>query len=119
MRTRQANRKLISLPGRFSTGLGEPQDVILRDLSCGGCRFEHGAQKVAPGAPMQIYVGQTGPHRAIVRWVQGGEVGLGFEKPLSEQQFRSFQSTHIPDSADVAANAAFDEIGEMTPQRFC
>lgn len=119
MRTRQTNRKHISLPGRFSTGLGEPQDVVLRDLSCGGCRFAAGSQKIAPGAPLQIYVGQTGPHRAIVRWAKEGEVGLGFLKPLTQQQFESFQASHIPDSTNANPQAAFEDMGDLTSQRFC
>lgn len=119
MRTRQDNRKQISLPGRFSTGLGEPRDVVLRDLSCGGCRIEVPSAQIAPGAPLQIYVGQTGPHRAVVRWAKDGELGLSFRTPLSEQQFSSFQASHIPDSADQNPSAAFEELADMTPQRFC
>ena len=119
MRTRQNDRKYISLPGRFSTGLGEPQDVVLRDLSCGGCRFALESKRMAPGVPLQIYVGHTGPHRAIVRWSKDGEVGLGFLTPLSEELFDSFQASHVPDPANANPTASFDDMSDVTPLRFC
>ncbi|WP_298335390.1 PilZ domain-containing protein [uncultured Erythrobacter sp.] len=119
MRTRQINRKLITLHGRYSTGLGEPQDVTLRDLSPGGCRFELSSKKMAPGAPLQIFVGSTGPHRAVVKWIKDGEAGVNFLQPLSEAQFNSFQTSHIPNAPLASSSDAFDDVKDMTPQRFC
>lgn len=119
MRTRQVNRKLITLHGRYSTGLGEAHEVTLRDLSPGGCRFELASEKIAPGSPLQIFVAETGPHRAIVKWIKDGEAGVEFLRPLSETHFNNFQTSHIPDSAKASATATFDDIKDMTPQRFC
>ena len=119
MRTRQTTRKQINLPGRYQTGLGEPQDVILRDLSVGGCRFETGGRKFAPGAPLQILVAGTGPHSAIVKWIDSGEVGLNFTVPLGEDQFESFKSSHVPDPEENNLKAQFKDIGDIRPQRFC
>lgn len=119
MRTRKTSRKAINLPGRYFTGLGEPHDVLLRDLSTGGCRFEARQRRLVPGSPLQIYVAGTGPHRAIVKWVADDDVGLGFVTPLSDEQFGRFQTSHIPDSADVNTHADFDDISDVKPQRFC
>lgn len=119
MRTRKAIRKNINLPGRYSNGPGEPQDVILRDLSTGGCRFNSGLRRLTPGSPLQIYVAGTGPHRAIVKWVAGGDVGLGFTVPLAEDQFRRFQASHIPDAADMNTSVDFEDLSDVKPQRFC
>ena len=119
MRTRQNDRKYISLPGRYSTGLGEPRDVILRDLSCGGCRFTNDSNKLAPGVALQIYVGHSGPHRAIVRWSKDGEVGLGFLTPLSQETFGSFQASHVPDPENSNPTADFGDMSDVTPLRFC
>lgn|SRR6056297_2332132 len=119
MRTRKTSRKKINLPGRYSTGLGEPHDVLLRDLSTGGCRFEAGQRRLRPGAPLQIYIAGTGPHRAIVKWVADNNVGIGFVMPLSEDQFGRFQASHIPDSADMNTQADFDDLSDVKPQRFC
>lgn len=119
MKTRQISRKRITLPGRYSTVCGTPQDVDLRDLSCGGCRIEVGSKKLSAGQPLQIYVGGTGPHRAVVRWTKAGEVGLGFLRPLPKKLFETFQITHIPDSADANTSTQFDDISDLQPQRFC
>lgn len=119
MRTRKSLRKNINLPGRYFTGAGEPQDIVLRDLSPGGCRFSTGLRRLTPGSPLQIYVAGTGPHRAIVKWVADGEAGLGFLVPLPEGQFGGFQSSHIPDPSDRNVNASFDDISQTKPQRFC
>ena len=83
------------MPGRYLTGLGVPHDVILRDLSVGGCRFETGGRNFALGSPVQIFVAGTGPHRATVKWVADGEVGLSFTVELTQQQFDAFQSTPL------------------------
>jgi hypothetical protein len=119
MKTRQATRKRLTLPGRYSTGLGEPQDVDLQDLSSGGCRMALGSKRLLAGMPLQIYVGGTGPHSAIVRWVKDGEVGLGFLKPLPDQLFKVFQSSHVPDPAHENHSYTFDDMSHVKPQRFC
>ncbi|MEE4199694.1 PilZ domain-containing protein [Erythrobacter sp.] len=119
MRTRQTMRKTINLPGHYLADLGEPRDVVLRDLSVGGCRFDCGGRRFALGAPIQIFVAGTGPHRAIVKWVSDGEVGIGFQAPLSEAQFDAFQASHVPDPVIAARRMVFDDISDMKPQRFC
>ena len=45
MKTRQTKRKQSNVPGRYLAGSGEPQDVVLRDVSVGGCRFEMGRRE--------------------------------------------------------------------------
>jgi hypothetical protein len=119
MKTRQSSRKKINLPGRYISGSGELQDVVLRDLSPSGCRFDLGLRRLTPGSPLQMYVAGTGPHRGIVKWVAGGEAGLGFLAPLPESQFGRFQSSHIPDPADRNIGVGPDDIGQIKPQRFC
>lgn len=119
MRTRKTTRKTITLPGRYFTGLGVPEDVVLSDLSTGGCRFHIGDRKVTLGAPIQIFVAGTGPHRATVKWVKDGEVGLTFTMPLSESQFAGFQASHIPDPAAAITSGDFEDMSDARPQRFC
>ena len=74
---------------------------------------------MSPGTPLQIFVADTGPHKAIVKWIADGEAGVGFLQPLSDALFSSFQTTHVPDVAKSAAPAEFDDMKGMTPQRFC
>lgn len=119
MQTRKNPRKDITLPGRYFTGLGQPVDVILKDLSTGGCRFEHGSDKLRIGFRLQIYIAGSGPHHAMIRWVENGEVGLTFIQPLSEEEYDAFQPGHVPDVAEVTAPGEFEEMPEYTPRRFC
>jgi len=97
MQTRKSNRKTISLPGRYFTGLGTPEDVTLADLSVGGCRFAYGDRKP----------------------VKGEEVGVTFTTPLSQKHFESFQASHIPDASARNAADNFDDMAGKQQQRFC
>jgi hypothetical protein len=122
MQTRQKARRKINVPGRYFTGVGAPVDVVLRDISEGGCRFPVEAAHLAIGAPVQIFVGTSGPHRAAVRWVSGGEVGIKFAAPLPAHTIAQFQNSHIPDPSDPAATGGFAPMSpdpQGTPRRFC
>ena len=119
MRTRKKPRKSISVPGRYFTGLGDPVDVTLSDLSEGGCRFPIGNQRLNIGARLQIYVASTGPHRASVRWIDDGQVGVTFSTPLQTEQFEKFQVSHVPDLAEDTKPGDFDIVPDALPHRFC
>ena len=119
MQTRKKPRKTITIPGRYFTGLGTPKDVTIADLSPGGCKFEADERGLVPGARIQLYVAKTGPHHAVVKWRSDGEVGVTFASPLSDEQFASFESSHVPDSALDIGEAAFDDMPASLPHRFC
>ena len=119
MRTRKTPRKAINVPGRYFTGLGDPVDVTLGDLSEGGCRFPIEAHKLNIGAPLQIYIAGSGPHRAAVRWIDDGQVGVTFATPLSTEQFEKFEGSHVPDLSSDAIPGEFEIASDALPQRFC
>lgn len=119
MQTRQKQRKTISLPGRYFTGLGAPVDAMLIDLSVGGCRFAVGNQTLVPGAQVQIYVGGSGPHRAIVKWTEAGEAGVTFTNPLPDEEFATFRNTHVKVLDPEEKPGDFEGIPDTAPQRFC
>jgi len=119
MRTRKTTRKAINVPGRYFTGLGDPVDVTLSDLSEGGCRFPMEAHKLNIGAPLQVYVAGSGPHRASVRWIDNGQVGVTFATPLESEQFEKFMASHVPDLSDEATPGDFEIAPDALPQRFC
>lgn len=129
MRTRQTQRKTISLPGRYFTGRGSPVDVQLGDLSVGGCRFAIGSDPLPLGAPVQIFVEGAGPYRAIVKWVEGGEAGVTFTVPLTDEQFANFRNSHVPgfpapdsrvhDNSSRDTLASAEAMPKALPQRFC
>ncbi|BDI60046.1 PilZ domain-containing protein [Qipengyuania nanhaisediminis] len=118
MRTRSNTRKPITIPGRYFTGLGTPEDVAIADLSPGGCRFASRARRIAPGSPIQIFIGAAGPYQAVVKWVEAGEIGAAFSHPLGDDEFRQFQSTHVPDRASEVITGEFVDTRSM-PQRLC
>ena len=119
MQTRQTLRKPISLPGRYFTGLGAPEGVVLSDLSVGGCRFSVGERKLSLGMPVQVYVGESGPHRGRVKWVKNGEAGVTFLAPLSNDLVNLLGSDDKPDKATKKAAGDFEEMSFSNPQRFC
>lgn len=119
MRTRKTPRKSINVPGRYFTGLGDPVDVTLSDLSEGGCRFPAGSHKLTVGAPVQIYVAGSGPHRAAIRWIDDDNVGVTFAVPLTPEQVEKFKGSHVPDTSADATPGDFEIIPDALPQRFC
>jgi len=110
---------MINVQGRYFTGLGSPVDVMLRDISEGGCSFPAGQQKVVIGSPIQVYIAGSGPHRGSVRWVEDGQVGVIFTQPLPPEQVEQFQGSHVPDKSAEATPGEFEPMPDVRPQRFC
>lgn len=119
MQTRKNPRKAITLPGRYFTGLGDPVDVQLTDLSTGGCSFAVGPGKLMLGSRLQIFVAGSGPHHASIKWLKDGEAGVCFAVPLDEEEFDKMQPSHIPDLTPEAMPGDFDEMKPGLPLRFC
>ena len=119
MKTRKIQRKTITIPGRYFTGRGSPKDVIIADLSPGGCRFTVSEQGLIPGTRLQIFIGNTGPFHAVVKWAAKGEVGLTFATPIDEEQFERFKNSHVPDFTNGEATGSFEEVPDALPNRFC
>jgi hypothetical protein len=119
MQTRQSPRRNIKVPGRYFTGVGDPIDVMIGDISEGGCRFVIDPRLVSLGSQLQVTIGGSGPHRAVVRWLEKGVAGVTFQRKLNPELIEQFQSSHIPDTADFPAPADFELFDYAPPQRFC
>jgi len=119
MKTRQKPRKAFVLPGRYFTGQGMPMDVTLTDISEGGCRFATHGRMLPLGASLQIYVANSGPHLASVKWAAKGEVGITFSAPLDAEKFEKFQNSHVPDASWSEDVGEFDAMPDAPPRRFC
>ena len=119
MQTRKIPRKTITIPGRYFTGRGTPTDVVIADLSTGGCRFAVPQGGLVPGTRVQIFVGSAGPFHGTVKWAAKGEVGLTFVTPIPEEQFEHFKHSHVPYFARDGATGSFEEVPETLPNRFC
>lgn len=125
MQTRQKSRRNINVPGRYFTGSGEPVDVVLRDISEGGCRFPVGAAQLRVGSAIQIFVGGFGPYRGKVRWIEDGEAGINFDRPLTADTVEQFKNSHVHSAAQAASSGEFAPMSTAAPtqpgapRRFC
>jgi len=79
---RIALRYPVSVPGRYRLGRGVPRDVMVLDLSEGGCRFFDKFGTLREGATLTFRIGSIGPIPAVVAWSTGQEVGVNFENDL-------------------------------------
>lgn len=119
MKTRQTQRKTITLAGRYLGGSGRPVDVTINDLSQRGCRFAVDAPQPARGSQVQLFLEGSGPHHAMVKWVKDGEVGVTFIAQLDENLFRRFQNSHVPSLDDNRPRDGAVAPPKGAPNRFC
>ncbi len=118
MQTRQKPRKVLTVPGRYFTGTGEPVKVQLCDLSTGGCRFASGTDTLPPGSELQVIIADRGPYTAHVKWCADGECGVTFAAVLDTATFDRFRNSHVFDFTDEGAPGQFNMPGQ-TDRRFC
>lgn len=119
MQTRTTHRKTINLAARYFTGLGNPVDVVISDVSVGGCRFGIKSSNLMLGSRLQMFIESSGPHHATVKWTEGEEVGVTFANPLSEEHVAKFKSSHVPACEADRRAGIFDEMPKALPNRFC
>ena len=119
MQTRKTNRKTITLAGQYFAGLGAPVDVTITDLSPRGCRFATSSRNLARGTRLQIYLEGSGPHAAMLKWIENGEVGVTFVTPLTDELFRKFQNTHVPIPGANREAREYLATPRGAPNRFC
>ncbi len=119
MQARKEERKTISIPGRYFTGLGAPVDVQLKNLSEKGCCLAEVSGNLPIGSRLQIHVGSSGPHHAHVKWSKNGDVGVTFVTPLDPDKFQGFQASHVPDMTQDMVSGDFEKMEPGRPQRFC
>ena len=119
MQTRQKPRKVLTVPGRYFTGHGEPVDVRLRDLSVGGCCFASGDDTLPRGSRLQLLIAGRGPYKANVKWCGDGECGVTFAVPLDPESFKQFQNSHVADFSDEGPSATFRSMSGKAGQRYC
>ncbi|TRD11138.1 PilZ domain-containing protein [Erythrobacter insulae] len=119
MQTRQTPRKSIKLPSRYFTGTGAPDDVLVTEISAGGCRFASTSPDLTIGARLQIEIAGTGPHHGTVKWAEKGEIGVTFLRNITEAELGEFQSSHIPAASAGLSEREFEPMTKTKPTRFC
>ena len=118
MKTRKIDRTPITARGTLRTVDGKSRDVVILDLSEGGCRIGEGVDDIFNAAPVELHFSGTGPHRANVRWVRDGEIGIGFVRELAPALLDQLSD---PDSTAAPTQAGYPQAGtpKKPVRRFC
>lgn len=79
---RKDDRHAIEVWGQYRMSTGVRRDVPIKDLSETGCRFYDRFSSLLPGAEITLRIETLGPFNAVVRWQEGGYVGVEFGNRL-------------------------------------
>src|SRR5687767_4919258 len=93
---RGAPRESVIIPGRCQVGERAAEEVLVTDLSARGCRLRGNSIGVTKAEPVQLWLGETGPIAAKLKWVKKGSIGLAFEAPLDEEVLRPLLDAPVP-----------------------
>jgi hypothetical protein len=112
MRTRGSLRIPTEAIGSCRTSRGMQWDMVLADLSEGGCRFDDPRGRLRLGEFVRLYIAGTGPHMAEVAWRQGSRVGIEFARPLPARVFQLLAAADWH-----GAQIAYEEARSVMPVR--
>ena len=93
---RGAPRESVIIPGRCQVGGRPAEEVLIVDLSARGCRLRGNSIGVTKAEPVQLWLGETGPLAARLKWVKKGSLGFAFEAPLDEEVLRPLLDAPVP-----------------------
>lgn len=79
---RAEERTAVSIAGRCRAGDREIQDVLIMDLAAHGCRLLGLSVGVTKNDALELWLGETGPVAARLKWVKRGSLGVEFDAPL-------------------------------------
>ena len=80
--TRQAERLPVRMRACCRTRSGFRDDVVITDLSTGGCRIESRSTTLRPGDLVLVRPEGLEGQPGVVCWVERNCVGIKFERPL-------------------------------------
>lgn len=100
---RYSDRAVVDAKASLSSSLQQKFEGRLFNLSASGCavRLPPGTFKVGDSVWFRIEAVQ--PWRGIVRWVEGGKVGVEFERPFYQSVFELIAETNKPATISRAA----------------
>ena len=87
MQARKSSRVRTDADATCQSPRGITWDVLVDDLSVGGCRVDDPRHGLELGKHIQIMIAETGPYTAEVAWRQGDRVGLEFLAKLDRETF--------------------------------
>ena len=89
-------RQSVVIPGRCQVGERAVEDVLVTVLSARGCRVRGNSIGVTKAEPVQLWLGETGPVAARLKWIKKGSIGLAFESPLDEDVLQPLLDAPVP-----------------------
>lgn len=78
-------RETVVIQGTCRIGERPAEDVLVTDLSAGGCRLRGNSVGVTKTEAVELWVAGTGPIAAKLKWLKQGSVGLAFDTPLADE----------------------------------
>lgn len=79
---RQARRLALAMPARCRMLSGFTEDVVIRDVSEGGCRVASTVLSLRAGDRVVLRTTALEGLAGMVRWCARNEAGIAFERPL-------------------------------------
>ncbi|NOW46784.1 hypothetical protein FHW96_002948 [Novosphingobium sp. SG751A] len=105
MRSRQTNRQAIRRPLTMSARCrlmsGLQDNVTVSDLSTHGCRIATRTLSLAVGTRVMLKLDGLEAISCTVRWVESGQCGLQFERPIYEPVVEHLCRLHVQMSGEV------------------
>lgn len=100
---RRSRRLGLAMPARCRMLSGFTEDVVIRDISEGGCRVASTVLRLRAGDRVLLRPPGMEGLAGIVRWFERGEAGIEFERPLYvavvehlHRQYVTFLPTEVP-----------------------
>lgn len=82
--SRAHDRRLLAIPGRCGIGERSLEDVLVEDLSAGGCSLRGSLPAFSKADAVTVWLDTHGPFSAKLRWAKRGSIGVAFESPLDQ-----------------------------------
>ena len=79
---RRSKRLGLAMPARCRMLSGFAEDVVIRDISEGGCRVASAVLRLRAGDRILLRPPGLEGLAGMVRWFERGEAGIEFERPL-------------------------------------
>ena len=112
MRTRKVERKRTDIGGQCCTNQGRLLEIVVCDLTEGGCRFRDADASLFPGMPVNLMISGSGPYACYVRWREDSDVGVSFARPLSPTLLEQLLNGKPPAAAPQSVQPAKTEGAE-------
>ena len=100
---RRSRRLGLAMPARCRMLSGFTEDVVMRDISEGGCRIASRVLNLREGERVLLRPPGLESLAGVVRWCNHHEAGIEFERPLYvavaehlHRQYLTFLPTEIP-----------------------